>query len=199
MFPLTCNEVSLRLDDLALGLLEPREEEQVRVHLNQCLSCRQRLDASLALFTDLTDALAVSGPLPEGLGDGLMDRLLLQLPDLPGREDPLAGTSLARKRAWRQAGVLGGLSLAAGAGLWLTLLRLLPESAEEALWLSAVTLGRVLFNTSAGLADAALLILQGFGLVLRNLNLWTLAGVAFGLVAVELAVASRSRHTRWDA
>ncbi|MGE5589790.1 MAG: zf-HC2 domain-containing protein [Bacillota bacterium] len=199
MSPLTCYDVRPLLDDLALGLLESRKEEQVRAHLSQCASCRQSLDVSRALFSDLADGLAVSGPLPAGLGDGLASSLLGRLPDLPGDEDPLAGTSLARRRIWHRAGVTGGLMLTAVAGLWATLLLVLPESVEQALRLAALTLGRAAVNTSAGLFDAVLLILRGFWMVLRDLDPWTMAAAVFALVAVELAVASRSHHTRWDA
>lgn len=183
------------LDDLALGLLDSTEEEQVRTHLNHCASCRESLKASRALFADLAEGLAVAGPLPAGLGDGLTGRLLARLPELPGSQDPLAGTSLARHRAWRRFGVLGALTLTAVTGLWATLLLLLPEPLEQALRLAALTLGRAALNTSAGLFDAVLLMLRGFGLVLRDLDPWTLAAAVFVLVAV----ASRSRHTRWDA
>lgn len=199
MFPLKCEQALLLLDDLALGHPDPRREKDLRKHLEICASCRAALAEAEALFADLE---AVSGsfePLPESLGDGLADRLLAQLPALPGAKNPLRGAAGARQRAKQRLGIAAGAGAGLVAATWVALLWLTPAWLSQPFRLAALTVWRGFLAWAGDVAYGVTLTVRTLGLLLHGVDPQSVLLGALAFAGVALLLAVRSPNSRWQS
>ena len=83
MTELGCNEVRLRLGEVALGVAGGRERAEVLVHVERCLSCR----AELSELSGLADELVLMTP-PAEPPAGFESKVLLSLREAAGADGP---------------------------------------------------------------------------------------------------------------